>query len=381
MPEAEPDSLKHLAVVYLGHRGGGARFCLDLTLGLASRADVATHVLLTRNNALLPQFAFLGSRVFLMQGFATMGELLVRSLWYPFTLISAARFMRSKRIDAALFVMHNPWNAGLMLVCRALRIPYGYVVHDAVLHEGENAFLRRAVLHLEIALSDRFMCLSETVAQQFQATFGIDSRNICVVPHGARSASSPRTTAQSDGPLRLLFFGRIVAYKGLELLYDALRLLREAGTPFELQIAGEGPISPRVASMQEWPNVQIANRFVDEPEIEPCFARAHVLVVPYIEASQSGVIPLAFSFGVPVVCTPVGGLREQVKDGHDGLLAQEVSAQALANLIQRLHENRKLLANLAAGARRTAQIDLDWSTLVTPLISFLTRRRPDRVST
>jgi glycosyltransferase involved in cell wall biosynthesis len=375
MAEKQPDSAQRLAVVYLGYRGGGARFCLDLTRGLAARAELQVYGVLIRNTTLLGEYAFLRGRVCLMPGAATVGQLLLNSLAYPFQLVRIARFLRGNRIDAVLFGMHHPWNAGVMLVCRLLRIPYVYVIHDAILHAGENTLVRRWVLHTEIALSRRFVCLSETVRRQFQQIFRIDPSRVCLVPHGAPAGGLQRQApAAAPGPLRVLFFGRLVAYKGLELLQQSLELLRAAAVPFELRIAGEGVISPRVAAMRAWGNVEIADRFIDEAEVEVFFAWADVLVVPYIEASQSGVVPLAFSYGVPVLCTPVGGLSEQVKHQQDGLLAREVTAEAIASGLRSLHEDRRLLQRLGEGAAHTAATELSWAQVVGPLVPFLMAR-------
>jgi glycosyltransferase involved in cell wall biosynthesis len=367
----EPDAPLRVAVVYLGYRGGGARFSLDLTLGLVAHSEVSALVVLADNNLLRDEYTFLGQPVLSLPGAATVSELLLKSVGYPIQLLRFRRFLRRNSAEAAIFCMHHPWNAGLMIVCRTLRIPFAYVVHDALLHVGEDTRLRRWVLHTEIALSRRYVCLSDSVRRQFQQRFDIGSQDVCLLQHGARITSTSGSRPVNNGPLRLLFFGRIVTYKGLDLLCDALHRLREDGVPFELCIAGEGSISERVASMRRWENVRIINRFIDEQEIDTLFSWADLLVCPYVEASQSGVVPLAFSHGVPVLCTPVGGLAEQVRHQRDGLLTSEVSAAAIASSVQTLHRDRTLLGALALGAVRTAANDLDWSRIVRPLIKFL----------
>jgi glycosyltransferase involved in cell wall biosynthesis len=138
-------------------------------------------------------------------------------------------------------------------------------------------------------------------------------------------------------------------------------------------VVGEGRLPACLDTIRGWSNVEILNRFVEENEIEPLFRATDVLVVPYIDASQSGVVPMSFGFGVPVVCTPVGGLIEQVRHAENGLIAGEVAAHALADSLLELHRDPALLERLALGALNTAATELDWPSAVAPLVGFLKR--------
>ena len=82
------------------------------------------------------------------------------------------------------------------------------------------------------------------------------------------------------------------------------------------------------------------------------------MVLPYLEASQSGVIPAAFAAGRPVVVTPVDGLVEQVRDGVNGVVAGAATAEALADALRRLAADPALLATCTAGARDSVG---DWT--------------------
>ena len=112
-------------------------------------------------------------------------------------------------------------------------------------------------------------------------------------------------------------------------------------------------------------------RWVAEAEIPPLLATAGALVLPYREASQSGVVSLAHAVGVPVVATPVGGLAEQVTDGVDGAVAAAAAAPAaLAEAMARLCDPAER-DRLAAGARRTGRALADWDAQAAALLDAL----------
>jgi glycosyltransferase involved in cell wall biosynthesis len=96
----------------------------------------------------------------------------------------------------------------------------------------------------------------------------------------------------------------------------------------------------------------IVNRWIGEGEISEIMERHDVVVVSSTEASQSGVITVAFATGRPVIATPVGGMSEQIDNGRTGLLAESVSAEAIAHAMRRLISDPALLATLENGTRQ-----------------------------
>ena len=135
----------------------------------------------------------------------------------------------------------------------------------------------------------------------------------------------------------LLFFGYVRAYKGLDMLVEAL-----AQVPRDLNIsllvAGEfytsvDSMHQLVQSLGLQERVRIIDRYISEPEWPALFAATDALVLPYRAASQSMTIPLAYGFGKPVIATRVGGFSAIVDDGRTGILA-EPHPEALADAIE-----------------------------------------------
>jgi glycosyltransferase involved in cell wall biosynthesis len=151
------------------------------------------------------------------------------------------------------------------------------------------------------------------------------------------------------------------AYKGLEVLLAAMRLLRDAGSTIELRLAGSGPELDRLRQeFEALPLSSIESGFIPHERAIAEFGDAALVVAPYIEATQSGVISAAFGNGRPVVASAVGGIPDFVIHGKNGLLVPPNDPRALADTLRTVLNDRALLESLSNGARLSAETDLGW---------------------
>jgi glycosyltransferase involved in cell wall biosynthesis len=153
----------------------------------------------------------------------------------------------------------------------------------------------------------------------------------------------PRRSLPRRARLELLFFGFVRPYKGLDVLLDAMRLLKEESV--HLTVAGElwsrpEAVARRLHALGIEGRVDLVPRYLSDAEVAEVFARADAVVLPYRSGSNSGVVPLAYRYGKPVVVTRVGGLAEAVVDGETGFVVPPDSADALARTIARLTPER-----------------------------------------
>ncbi|WP_420645552.1 glycosyltransferase family 4 protein [Candidatus Leptofilum sp.] len=154
---------------------------------------------------------------------------------------------------------------------------------------------------------------------------------------GGEPATEIPVELPTDRPL-LLFCGLVRPYKGLDVLLEAMALLKR---PVHLLIAGEfwqgGQASYQVQIEQlELTNcVTIINEYLPDELLAACIDRANVVVLPYRSATQSAVVQMAFGRGKPVITTNVGGLAEAVEDGRTGLVVPPEDPPALAAAIER----------------------------------------------
>ena len=137
----------------------------------------------------------------------------------------------------------------------------------------------------------------------------------------------------------ILFFGFIRKYKGLDILLDALAMIKKENstTFFKVLIAGEfyedrKPFDEQVARLGLEDILILRTEFIPDKEVRNYFCAADVVIQPYRNATQSGVTPLAYHFEIPMIVTNVGGLPSLVPDAVVGLVA-EPNAAAIAQKI------------------------------------------------
>ncbi len=118
-----------------------------------------------------------------------------------------------------------------------------------------------------------------------------------------------------------------------------------------------------IAELAALPGVELDLGWKSDREILAHLDWCDACVLPYVEASQSGVAPLSFKRGRPVIATGVGGLPEQIHHGETGLIAEAGSAESLAAAIRRFAEDRPLLRRCAANALFQTENELSWKRI------------------
>jgi glycosyltransferase involved in cell wall biosynthesis len=164
----------------------------------------------------------------------------------------------------------------------------------------------------------------------------------------------------------VLFFGRLSPYKGLEVLYQAASRVATLvpGVRFIVSgrpVPGYGPPPP--PALPNGCRVDVNTGYVSNAQLAELFQRATVVVCPYLDATQSGVVLTAYAFERPVVATHVGGLPEYVGDAQTGLLVPPGNIEALALALTEVLTNATLRARLQAGIVERKRRDLAWDTV------------------
>jgi glycosyltransferase involved in cell wall biosynthesis len=184
----------------------------------------------------------------------------------------------------------------------------------------------------------------------------LPGRRVEVVPHPVHYMFVDQSLPQDEARQRLgippsapvlLFFGFVREYKGLRYLLEAMPLVRAALADVQLLIVGEfwqgkQAYLNQIQCLEIERNVIIVDQYVSNEDIPTYFSAAAVVVLPYIQVTQSAVVQLAFGFGVPVITTRVGGLPEVVVDGLNGLLVEPQDPPGLAWAIIRYFETAGL---------------------------------------
>jgi len=348
-----PDRLR-VVFMYLGRGGALGRFLASLvdsagqTAGLdasfvVSRTNAGTLALPADTNVLaLPTFES-RSPVAAIENFCTSRR----------TLLS---HLAERRPHAVVNLMPHVWTPLWVSGIRRTGTSHVTVMHDAKGHPGDPTGPLVPWLRREARSADLVVTLSRHVATQL--------RQLAVAPPGRTAqlflpdfkygAHGIPRRRREERPLRLLFFGRILRYKGLPLLLDALEMLRAEGVAVDLGVVGVGDLRGQRVRLESL-GAEIINRWVDDRAVCSLLARYEAMVLPYIECSQSASAATAFGSGMPVVGTPVGGLAEQISNGVNGVLAREATARSLADGIRTLATDAALYGRICANLRAGSQ--------------------------
>ena len=239
------------------------------------------------------------------------------------------------------------------------RYPLIFTIHDFRPHPGDQ-LSRKTPFWIEMFArrrADDLIVHTQHVKGLVVRELHVDIERISIIPH-IQIGEKPSTSAHHEEELLILFFGRIWEYKGLEYLIRAEPLISARLPDVRILIAGEGEDFSRYTRMMVHPQRFIVhNEYISEERAAEYFQRASVVVLPYIEASQSGVIPMAYSAGKPVVATTVGGLPEMVDDGYTGYLVSPRDARQLAEALTRLLLDKPLCRQMGMNAKRKIEAE------------------------
>jgi glycosyltransferase involved in cell wall biosynthesis len=265
-------------------------------------------------------------------------------------------------------ILHILWNYKLeqfdrtilMIYYKALGKKVAFTAHNVnqARRDGNDSWLNRTTLKIQYRLCDHIFAHTQKMKDELCQDFGVAAEAVSVIRYPLNNAfpDTELTSAAAKRSLRLgedekviLFFGRIVPYKGIEYLLDAFRLLvGDKHANYRLVIAGEpkkgteeylNEIRQFVKTHFAQEQVLLKMQFIPDNEMELYFKAADVLALPYKEIFQSGVLFLSYSFGLPVVATDVGSFREEIIEGQTGFLCKPGDPADLAKAIKTYFES------------------------------------------
>ena len=332
-----------IAFLYWGRRGALPRFTLDLAQAAVARPDIDLHVSISYQNDLYAHYGWLGDRLLPIDTFDSPAGVVRTALAIPRRVGDIRRRLQERDVRVIVVLMPHLWTPLLAPRLKRAGIAYIVVVHDGAAHAGDITGIANRWLLRDLRHADRIVTLSRAVTRGLAASGRAPDQRIDTLFHPDLHYGNGRSAvADNAAPLRILFFGRILRYKGLPLFVEALDLLARRGTPVAAGVFGAGDLGDSSERLRAL-GAEVANHWIDEDELASILARYDVMVLSHTSASQSGAAAAALGAGMPVVATPVGGLVEQIEHEKTGLLAHRVDAKALADAIERLAQDRVML--------------------------------------
>ncbi len=276
-------------------------------------------------------------------------------LLWPLVMRRLHRDLRAWNPDVIHVNSGHLWYAPLVAGW-AGRTPLVCTLHDVAIHPGESRLYERMKLAPLLRHSRRIVLHSQALKDQALLKWRLSSDRAVVMPCGLLESLDVRRPAVEENPFGLLFFGRMYAYKGLDVLLAALEWIIQEAPSVRLTIAGSGNLSPWMPAIQRWgSHIRVLNRFISEDETAGVFQESALVILPYIEASQSGVAMMAAAFGKPVVASRVGAISEAVTDGVTGVLVPPRDPAALARAILQLLRDADVRQRMGRKARERGE--------------------------
>jgi len=260
-------------------------------------------------------------------------------------------------------ILHILWNNKFDYFDRTLLMLYYKILRKKVVLTAHNinqgrrdlrdSPLNRLTLKIQYHLTDHIFVHTMKMKEELCRDFGVADNAITVLRHPINNAFPDTNLSPSDAKRRLaidnsertiLFFGRIRPYKGLEYLLDAFRRLTSEQENYRLIIAGEPKkgeenylkeIRQRLDQGFDHGKITQRIQFIPDEEMELYLKAADVLVLPYNDIFQSGVLFLAYSFGLPVIATDVGSFREEIIQGRTGFVCRPKDSLDMADTIKK----------------------------------------------
>ena len=274
--------------------------------------------------------------------------------------------LRYRRHAELADVVHWQWLTVQPLDVHLLpsKRPRVLTAHDVLPKEprpGQLAATRRLLRRM-----DAVVVHSEHGAARLREEAGVDPQRVHVIPHGAfdyltrqpEERPLPDELARVEGPV-VLFFGLLRPYKGIDVLLEAFRSIEAA----ELWVVGNPRMPMGPLHDAAGPNVRFVERFVTDAEIPAYFRRADLVVLPYRQIDQSGVLYTALAFGRPLVLSSVGGFTELAEEHDAARLVPPGDPEALAAAIQELLDDPAERARLGQAAADAAATAYSWDSI------------------
>lgn len=222
--------------------------------------------------------------------------------------------------------------------------------------DGGNNVLNRLSLKILYNLVDHVFVHTTKMKSQLIEEFGMAETKITVIPFGINNTLPKSNLTKSEARARLrlkdndkvlLLFGNIAPYKGLEYALHAIDRLRKNDDTFRLIIAGQikgcQPYWKELERIIDEHHLGMyvikKNEYIPDDDVEVYFKASDVLVLPYKFIYQSGVLFLSYSFGLPVLASDVGSLREDVVEGRTGMICRAEDPDDLADKIARYFQS------------------------------------------
>lgn len=242
-----------------------------------------------------------------------------------------------------------------------------FTIHDPLPHSGKSFSIINFIQYMYIKRGNGIIVHSKKFLNLGILKKIVNEKKF-VLPHGAFSFlkdinDSKTIMSEKLNHQELLYFGRISKYKGLDYLIKAFSIVKNELPNVKLTIAGSGDIKPYNKMIHGTDSIEVINEFIPDEEIPMLFNKADIVVLPYIDSTQSGIPHIAYAFKKPVIATNTGALSDIVLDGKTGLIVPPKDYKTLAISIIKLLKDYDLRHQMGENALKLIENEMSWDSI------------------
>lgn len=282
----------------------------------------------------------------------------------------------SKVLNEYDIIHFNGMDATLILINYFLRKKKRvFTIHDVKLHTGEKdrEVLNAAETYVKWILKSKHQVILQNRTDYYEVlkSFPDKENKINLIPFKCLGIfrnfyDENATKVDSD----ILFFGRISPYKGLKYLVESIDEVRRKYPDVRVLVAGGGEIDKDIPEEKLNGNFIIFNRYITNEEMAGFIAHTKIVVCPYTDATQSGVVMTSFAFGKPVIASAVGGFPDVIVEGKTGLLVPPADTEKLSDAIIRLLSDEKILITMKENIKEICKSGfLSWDSITNDAVN------------
>jgi glycosyltransferase involved in cell wall biosynthesis len=327
------------------YRGGNSLYVSFVYEILSKEFDVKIF----NYKLLYPSFLFPGKTQFDTSNKVKQipSERIVNSL-NPFNWIKVASKINSEKPDLIIFDWWHPYFAFChffisSFINKKLKRKILFITENYISHEGH--FLEKTLTRVGLHHAKFFVALSQKVEDELKKNFPekkIFRSELPIYDHLTGNTDDIKILKKNfsinDDDKVILFFGYVRKYKGLDILIEALSLLKNQYNNLKLLVAGEFYDDKKfytdiIDKLNLQDRIILRDEYIPNEKVKDYFLVSDLVILPYRSATQSGILNLAYGFRKPVIVTKVGGLSEFVIDESTGLIVEEPKAELIAEAI------------------------------------------------
>ncbi len=266
----------------------------------------------------------------------------------PVTWVKTANYIKSQNADLIIFDWWNPFfGPSHYSISKLIRKKYKgkilFITENIISHEGR--FIDRFLTKLGLKNADFFLALSNIVENELKKLYKKPVFRSELPIYDSYSFNEnffqddeKEKLGYKKNDIIILFFGYVRKYKGLNVLIDSIPKVISNNNKIKFLVVGEFYDSydkyvNQINKLNIKEHIKILNKFVPNEDVGKYYTAADLVVLPYLSATQSGILNIAYGFRKPVLVTRVGGLADDVIEGKTGFIVNPLNPDEIADRI------------------------------------------------